>query len=165
MANTKIGDIFSVKIDNLNKKYFQLISFDMTQLNSDVIRAFKSIYSIDEKPTQLEIVNDDVDFYAHCITKIGLKMGIWDKYGNNNNIGNIDHILFRGSKDSGSLPGQQIKISNNWYIWKINDQNFTYVGRLEGENQKAELGIVVNPKDIVTRLSTGKYSFFYPNFE
>ena len=34
---TKIGDVFSVKLDNEVKKYFQLIAFDLTQLNSDVI--------------------------------------------------------------------------------------------------------------------------------
>lgn len=38
---TKVGDVFSVKLDNEMKKYFQLIAFDLTQLNSDVIRAFK----------------------------------------------------------------------------------------------------------------------------
>ncbi len=41
---TKVGDVFSVKLDNEVKKYFQLIAFDLTQLNSDVIRAFKKVY-------------------------------------------------------------------------------------------------------------------------
>ena len=39
-VTTKIGDIFSVNINETEKKYFQLIAFDQTQLNSDVIRAF-----------------------------------------------------------------------------------------------------------------------------
>lgn len=47
--NTKIGDVFSVKIDN-NKKYFQYIVSDLTQLNSDVIRAFKKVYPINAHP-------------------------------------------------------------------------------------------------------------------
>ena len=39
--STKIGDVFSVKVDENNKKYFQLVAFDLTQLNSNAIRAFK----------------------------------------------------------------------------------------------------------------------------
>lgn len=38
---TKIGDIFSIQIDEKVKRYFQLIAYDLAQLNSDVIRVFK----------------------------------------------------------------------------------------------------------------------------
>ncbi len=37
----KTGDVFFVKVDNDYKRYFQYITNDLTQLNSDVIRAFK----------------------------------------------------------------------------------------------------------------------------
>jgi hypothetical protein len=74
--------------------------------------------------------------------------------------------LFRGTSDSGARAGQEpIKISDKWYVWRINDRDFTNVGKLEGENRKAEIGVVVNPYDIVDRIKTGKYNFFYPNFE
>ena len=46
-----------------------------------------------------------------------------------------------------------------------NDDQFTYVGELEGENRKAEIGVVVNPFDIVKRIKTGYYDFVYPQFE
>ena len=49
-VRTKIGDMFSVKVSENEKKYFQLIAFDLTQLNSDVIRAFKKVYGIEEQP-------------------------------------------------------------------------------------------------------------------
>lgn len=164
-ANTKIGDVFMVKIDDESKKYFQYIVSDLTQLNSDVIRAFKKIYPINSNPDLSEIVNDEVDFYAHCVTKFGIKMKLWDKIGNTSDIGELDKILFRGSSDSGCKPGEQILVSENWYVWKINDSDFTSVGKLEGENKNAELGIVVNPYDVRDRMSTGKYSFFYPGYE
>lgn len=70
-VKTKIGDVFVVNIDNYNKKYFQLIAYDLTQLNSDVIRAFKKTYPIDANPDLREIVNEEVGFYSHCITKLG----------------------------------------------------------------------------------------------
>ena len=49
-ANTKIGDVFSVKIDDNRKKYFQFVISDLTQLNSDVIRAFKKVYPKEDYP-------------------------------------------------------------------------------------------------------------------
>ena len=134
-ANTKIGDVFSVKIDNHSKKYFQYIISDLTQLNSDVIRAFKKVYLIDTNPDLSEIVNGEVEFYAHCVTKLGLKMNYWESVGNIANTGNTTNILFRDTNDYGSKPGEQIKVSNNWYVWKINDNDFTRVGKLEGENK------------------------------
>jgi Immunity protein 26 len=162
---TNIGDIFCVTLDNGNKKYLQLIAFDLTQLNSDVIRVFSKIYPNDTNPDLVELINQEVEFYTHCITKLGIKMKIWEKIGNVLEVGETKNILFRGSSDSGSKPGQQIKISNNWYVWRINDINFTKVGKLEGENRNAEIGIVVNPYDVLERIKTGRYSFFYPSFE
>ncbi len=129
-SNTKIGDVFSVNIDNNSKKYFQYIVSDLAQLNSDVIKAFKKVYPINANPDLLEIVNGEVEFYAHCVTKLGLKMGYWEKVGNTDNVGNTTNILFRDTNDYGSRPGKQIKVSNNWYIWKINDDDFTGVGKL-----------------------------------
>jgi len=110
-------------------------------------------------------VNGEVEFYAHCITKLGLKMGYWEYVGNIANVGKTDHVLFRNTNDYGSKPGEQIKISNNWHVWKINDNDFTWVGKLKGENRKAEIGIVISPDSIVHRMQTGKYDFVYPDFE
>ncbi|MFR8835147.1 hypothetical protein [Bacteroides nordii] len=163
---TKTGDVFSVKIDETHKKYFQLIAYDLTQLNSDVIHAFKRVYPADLSPALSEIVEGEVEFYAHCVTRAGVKLGLWEKVGSNKNVGDINHILFRGTSDCGKrIDGELVKISSDWYIWHINDRNFTDVGKLKGENRKAEIGVVVNPYDIVDRITTGKYNFFYPGFE
>lgn len=164
-ANTKIGDVFSVKIDESSKKYFQYVVSDLTQLNSDVIRAFREVYPINADPELSEIVRQEVEFYAHCVTKLGLKMKFWEKVGNISEVGEIAHILFRGTSDYGVWIGDEpIRISTKWYVWKVNEP-FRDVGKLEGENRKAEIGVVVNPYDIVERIKTGKYSFFHPDFE
>ena len=86
-ANTKIGDVFSVKIDDSSKKYFQYIISDLTQLNSDVIRAFKKKYPVGSNQELMEILNDEIEFYAHCVTKHGIKMGYWEKIANVSNVG------------------------------------------------------------------------------
>ena len=51
------------------------------------------------------------------------------------------------------------------YFQLIAYDQFTYVGELEGENRKAEIGVVMPPLAIVERIKTGKYSFVYPEFE
>ena len=163
--NTKIGDIFFAKIDD-HKRYFQLVAFDLTQLNSDVIRAFKKSYPLTANPDLLEIINGEVEFYAHCVTKSGIKLNLWEKVGNNANIGDIRTILFRDTNDFGTKVGEApIKISNNWYVWRINDDNFTRVGKLEKENRDAYIGIVINPLGILELLKGNKYPKSYPDFE
>lgn len=162
---TKIGDVFSVELDYGSKKYFQLIAYDKTQLNSDVIRAFKTVYPCGFKPNLLDIVNDDIDFYAHCVTKFGVKMRLWEKIGNIVEVGDFSKILFRDTSDYGVAKDEEIiKLSHNWYIWHINEE-FTDVGNLEGENRKAEIGVIINPYSIVNRIKTGFYDFIYPQLE
>lgn len=163
----KKGDVFCVKIDDNSKRYFQYITNDLKQLNSDVIRCFKKTYPIDENPNLDEIIKDEIFFYAHCVTKWGVKLGYWEKVGNIANVGTFEHILFRGTSDYGAMAGNvPVKISNEWYVWRINDTDFTDVGRLNGENRKVEIGMVINPKSIAHRIRYGEYDFpFYPHYE
>jgi len=164
-ASTKVGDVFSVKLDSTHKKYMQYIVSDLMQLNSDVIRAFKTTYPNDTKPSIEEIVKDEIDFYAHCVTKLGIKMGLWEKVGNSREIGDVSNVLFRGTSDSGRKLGEPpIEISNKWYVWRVNDKDFQQVGKLIGDYTRAEIGLVVNPYDIVERMKTGKYGFVYPGY-
>jgi|ERR1035437_10004578 hypothetical protein len=160
---TKIGNVFSVKLDDNNKKYFQYVANDLTQLNSDVIRVFKKVYPINENPDLSEVVKDEIEFYAHCVTSLGIKLGVWEKAGKAAIEEKLD-ILFRGSRDSGiKLGDEPVTISDKWYVWKINE-DFKYVGILEGENKKAEIGMVINPLSIIHRMRTGKYDFIYPGY-
>lgn len=164
---TNIGDVFAVPLGNNMKKYFQLIAYDSKQLNSDVIRVFKKEYPMDESHVLEEIVSGEVEFYAHCITKWGVKLGYWEKVGKANEIGQLDHIKFRDTMDYGRKAGEEpIRVSNNWFVWRIGDVDFTDVGKLTGENRRAEIGLVINPASIVHRIRTGEYDFpFYPGFE
>jgi hypothetical protein len=159
-ANTKIGDVFSVKLDDSTKKYIQYVTNDLTQLNSDVIRAFKKAYPINATPDLSEVVKGEVEFYAHCVIKWGIKLNLWEKVENIADVGKVE-VLFRGSTDTGK---PEIKVSDNWYVWKINEP-FKDVGQLKGENQKAEIGMVISPVHIVHRVRTGEYDFVYPKYQ
>ncbi|MDR3624968.1 MAG: hypothetical protein P4L16_07515 [Chlamydiales bacterium] len=162
-VRTKVGDIFSVKLDD-GKKYFQYITNDFTQLNSDVIRVFKTKYPINTEPDLFKIVADEVEFYAHVVIKWGFKLDLWEKVGNIPFAREIE-ALFKDTNDYGSKVDEEpIKISDKWYVWRVNEE-FKRVGKLEGENRKAEIGVVISPHQIVKRMATGSYTFVYPGFE
>ena len=159
VKNTKIGDVFCAKIDDNHKKYLQYIVSDLTQLNSDVIRAFKKVYPINVNPDLSEIVNGDVDFYAHCVTKAGIKRGLWDTVGNIQDIGSIEHIIFKDKEDF-----KRLDIQNDWRVWRINEE-YEHVGELKGQNKKAYLGLVFQPNDIVHKLTTGSHVGIFAKWE
>jgi hypothetical protein len=156
----RLGDIFRVKCDDCYK-YFQYVADDMTMLNSRVIRVFKEKYPLDEIPELTEVVKGEIDFYAHTSIKLGIKMGLWEKVGSAPVFGEINAI-FRRSKDY--TEGNKVKVSERWEVWRINE-DFRYVGKLEGENRKAEIGLIEPPIGIVERMKTGKYYGYYPDFE
>ena len=165
-ANTKIGDIFFVMLDNGNKKYFQYIANDLTQLNSDVIRSFKKEYLKNEPIDYYSILSGEIDFHAHTMINVGVKQSLFNKEGCFDAFPDTTNIVFRGTNDYGSKIGEEpIKVSEKWHVWHINDDNFTCVGKLIGENRKAEIGVVMPPFDVVERIKTGKFNFVYPNFE
>lgn len=165
-VRTEIGDIFSVVLDNGNKKYFQYIANDLRQLNSDVIRVFKKEYLSDKIPDFSDLLSGDIDFHAHTMINVGVKQNYYIQEGKSIVYPDIKNIWFRDTNDYGKKIGEEpIKISENWYIWKISDKDFTKVGKLEGETKKAEIGIVIPPFAIVDRIKMGKYNFVYPDFE
>ena len=157
-TRTKIGDVFSVPLGASGKKYFQYVANDLTEMNSDVIRAFRKIFPTDVDPDLANVVKDEVGFYAHVVIKWGIAMNLWEKVGNRPYSDRLD-VLFRASKDY----GKQIKVSNNWRVWRVNEK-FQSVGKLEGDFRKAEIGIVVSPPDVVQRMRTGEYDFVYPGY-
>lgn len=162
---TKIGDIFSARIDDRTKRYFQLVASDVTQLNSDVIRAFKEGYPADANPVLSEVLKGEVEFYAHCVTKLGVKMGCWELVGRSNEVGEFESVLFRDTEDYGRKQEDgDIAFSGQWYVWRIGGP-FVDVGKLEGENRNAYIGLVINPFGIIELLKGNKYPPHYPDFE
>lgn len=160
--HVKVGDIFEVPMQSGKKGYVQYIGNDMTQLNSNVIRVFKRRESIDTVPDIEAIVKDEIEFYAHVTgMEFGVKDKSWEKIGYSSDVGDLKKPLFRDSRDYGN---PLVKVSNEWYVWRINETS-VYVGKLKGEYTKADVGIVVWPKDIIARMETGKYLFFYPDYK
>lgn len=73
---TKIGDIFSVTLDNGNLRFFQYIANDSSCLGASVIRVFKKEYPKGYELNPEEVVSDEVDFYAHTILRMGSALAL-----------------------------------------------------------------------------------------
>jgi hypothetical protein len=161
---TRIGDIFTVELGNGSRKFFQYVAKDATQLGSDVIRAFKEEYPDGTAPNLDDVVRGEVQFFAHCVVRWGVELGLWTKVGRSADIGTLD-VWFRGTRDLFTKAGEEpIRVSDRWYVWKINEP-FRDVGRLEGDLRGAEIGSVKNPHSVVKRIETGDYGDPYPGFE
>lgn len=159
MKKLAVGDIFCSALGNGKKCFFQYIANDSSQLNGNVIRVFSTKYNKSDEPEIHEIVNDSVDFHALVVLSLGLKLKHWQKIGNSKYIKNLE-FFFRNSSDYGF---SQEPVSHNWWVWKV-DSEHLFVGKLEKNFQTADIGIIVTPEDIITRMETGRYDFSYPSF-
>lgn len=162
----KIGDIFEVKLENGTKGYLQYIANDITQLNSDVIRVFRTRCSKEYLPNIEEILKDEVDFYSHVVdVKVGEKDGSWTKVGNSEDVGDLKKPLFRDSYDMGVITASsENQVSKKWYVWRIGEETKD-VRSNSSLIPRADIGIVTWPERVVIRMNTGKYHGFYPNYK
>ena len=123
---TKVGDVFTVVIDNEYRAYFQFIAIDGSNMNSDTIRVFKRRYSLNYAPSIEDVVADEVLFYTHTILKRGLEEGVWTKIGKSNDLGldGLDGIWFGNTVetvyDAGAMTCRTVDPLRNWLLWQVN---------------------------------------------
>ena len=150
---TKIGHIFCVEIDGVYKCFFQFIAVDETELNSTVIRVFKTHYPMDYKPNLDEIVKDNIDFYAHVLLNDGVRNGSWYRVGKHSNLENIDNIMF---KDYEYITSTE-RADGIWFVWIINGETMN-LGRLLPEMYKdIPDGGIFPDTFIIRKIKTGHY--------
>ena len=157
------GDIFCVKIEDLYKVFFQYITDDEIWLRSRVIRVFKKRYPIDMNPEMSEIVNGEIDFYAHAMLRLGVKVGAWEKVGKSSNVGDIENVYFRCHDDVG-FYNPNLKKSHRWYVWRIN-QPFVFIGDLTDEYRKYGIGALFPYTQILYRIQHGRYKGLIHNID
>ncbi len=161
ITKAKIGDIFEVPLEDGTKGYFQFISLDETQLNSEVIRAFNSKYDMSCTPDLNRVVEDNVYFYMHVVIKFGIKEGLWTKVGNVPLENNFELPFFRMSWDYGKKP--KVEVSHNWCVWQVNTP-IVNVGELSDIQKKYDLGEVMIPDKIPYKMCYRKDKYFYPSY-
>ncbi len=160
MSRIKEGDLFEVQLDNNKKGYFQFVALDQTQLNSEVIRVFKSRYDISDKVEFDMITSDEIQFYIHTTIKFGIKQNLWTKVGNVQLEEDFTLPYFRESGDYGD---PSVKISKDWYVWQVNEEMIP-VGSLNDEQKKYDIGYIGTIYQIPEIMNTGKTKYFYPSY-
>lgn len=156
---TRIGEIFSVILDNGNLRFFQYIANDLSCLNSSVIRVFKKEYPKEYELKPEEVVLGEVDFYAHTILRWGIADGCWQKVGKCKDVGDTEIILFRKVKTDAIDHKERI-----WEVWYINKEWFT-IGKLTEEfKSKSDIGVVFPYPHIISRIKVGVYpgTYYWP---
>lgn len=90
-------------------------------------------------------------------------MGVWRKEGKAT-IAAHEAPLFRDTDDYGRAAWQEpIRVSSKWYVWRMN-QEVQRVAGLDREWQRADIGLIMPPSDIVHKMRTGEYDMpFYPS--
>ncbi len=158
-AVIRLGDVFSVDLGDRTKKYFQYVATDLTQLNSQVIRAFSKKYLMADAPALRDVVDGQIEFHAHVVIRWGIQMNLWQKVGTVKEIRPVN-MQFRDSSD---YTNPEVGSVRKLFVWTVNEPT-RKVGRLEGDDRHAEIGLVVSPLDILHRMRTGKYGFGYPGY-
>ena len=162
---TRVGDVFCAEIDGEYKSYFQYIEKDIEQLNSSVIRVFKTRYPMDYEPVIEDIVADEILFYAHAVLRVGIEDNVWYKVGKSKNLGleGLSKILwgtlFPWTEifENGFMRIKEVDPLENWTIWYVNNECID-VGRLpEKYYDIIEYGSVLPYSSIIERLKYGYY--------
>ena len=162
---TRVGDVFCAEIDGEYKSYFQYIEKDIEQLNSSVIRVFKTRYPMNYEPVIEDIVADEILFYAHAVLRLGIVDNVWYKVGKSKNLG-LDGLskilwgtLFPWTEifENGFMRIKEVDPLENWTIWYVNNECID-VGRLpEKYYDIIEYGSVLPYSSIIERLKYGYY--------
>lgn len=155
----RVGSIYRVEVDHDEVRYFWDVDTDATQLSSAVIAVFRRRYPKMSTVDVDEITSDEVDFYCHTMISLGKKLGLWSRVGFKR-VDRSFNMLFRDSSDYGN---PKISVSDRWYVWEPN-KPMRNVGQLSGDLTKAEIGVVMNPADVVNRMRTGFYGIVYPAY-
>jgi hypothetical protein len=156
----KSGEVYEANVSPTDVCYFQYVGSDATQLGGHVIRVFKNHYPNSDSPNLEHIVSGEVDFHAHVMLKAGVKSGHWKLVGVAQLPADIIQILFRSSGDYGNPA---VKVSSDWWIWTMNQPQIR-VGKLQGDNIRAEIGCVMPAQWVVERMRSGNFPFFYPDY-
>jgi hypothetical protein len=157
----RIGDVYRVDLGGAEVGYFQYIGDDSTQLHANVIRVFSGRYNKDVPPEDLAVLAQaDVAFHCHVVLSLGKKLGAWLQIGWTPVVAGPP-VVFRASRDFGD---PKVKVSRDWYVWTVGSPT-KLVGSLPEEFRAAEIGVVKPPNEVIERMRTGKYAYFYPAFE
>ena len=149
------GDLFEVRFKSCYR-YFQLVDYDLTELNSDVIAVFEGSYS--KAQVLSEILARKIDFFTHTTVRAGVPQ-FWRKVGTAQPI-DSSSAIFKGVDGEKDDRQPSEGKSGHWQIRRIG-KDWRYVGKEDKVPLNAELGLIFNPEAIYKKITVGKYGQIY----
>lgn len=165
---TKIGHVFCSEVEGVFKFYFQYVANDVHQLNSSVIRVFRTHYNLNDEPDLNTVVSDNVDFYAHTVLRRGIEQGLWHRIGKAGimNSDSLSEVIFAQTQNQSIVYEPNAKLIEidplrNWYMWHLGDADSRFIGVLPAHlHDMVEVSYVFPPLSVIQRAKYG----FYPEY-
>ena len=156
----KPGYIYEVQINDREKCYFQNLGNDYQALGANAIRVFKTKYSLDAKPTAIEIVTDEVRLYIHIFIRAAVKEGYCVKVGKSNDLG-LDDLMkvdFYGGY-VGRKQGINKKEVEEWMVYKFGTLWQEKIANPQHGDKYIEDGTVVSILSVIDWLNAGHWNY------
>lgn len=169
-VSPRIGDVFSIVIDNEYKAYFQYICDDYTQVCPHIVRVFRKRFPIVHVFNANEVLKGDILFYVHAPLEHGVSLKVWEIVANYlpEEINYEDFIFCEGVYEADSLTdGSMFKNDplSHWRIWTVSGYKKN-VGMLPQHLiEKVELGRPFTYRSIIERIKLGYYKMTIPEYD
>jgi hypothetical protein len=151
-----IGDLYAIDLDENQVGFFQHVANDTTQLSSHVICVFDVTQQKNTTPDFEQVTCSSVRFYAHVLLKAGEVLKLWKKVGRVPIVNKTLPTWYMTADVDWTAATSQ-----NWLTWLTN-QPMTTVRLGNNYLKDAEIGVVINPQNIKTRLLNGRYQLAHP---
>lgn len=149
-AYKRINDVFEVELPDC-KRYFQYLQSDSTWLEGNVIAIFENKYDKSELPPIDDIVRGPVEYYCHTNINLGVKFGLWKKYGNAPACSDLSDIYFRNYIDE-ELIGLKC-----WRVWRVNEA-FMCFDELPSRFKDSYSTYLFSPYSVYKKFRYGKFT-------
>jgi hypothetical protein len=152
----RIGDIYRLRLTDGKFGYMQHLANDLSQLGSNVVLVLQRNY-LPTEFVSFDHVHVRDGFFVHVFLKAGETLGIWERIDNSRPVVEEPFPILWSNCSHRDL---QLDVSKNWHVWRTNEEMRAPVSQEELGN--SEVGIVVNPTQIVQRIERSTYSFRHP---
>jgi hypothetical protein len=152
----RIGDIYRLRLANGKVGYMQHLANDLSQLGGNVVLVLSRKY-LPTEDVNFDHLSVHDGFFAHVFLKAGETLGIWERVKSGRPAVHEPLPIvwsIYSHKDS------MLETSENWQVWRTNEQMHAPFSQKELDD--SELGIVINPTQIVQRIEHSTYSFRHP---
>jgi hypothetical protein len=143
-TRNNFGDIYELTDDKIFR-YFQLVTSDMSLLNSDVIAIFEGEFGTQQSLEK--VTNQPIDFYLHTTVKAGVP-DFWQKIGHGQ-IVDCDKALFKGPDNDFELGQPKDGMVDHWVVWNVN-------GKYKKVGSYDNVGFIFSPRAVSRLIMLGE---------